>query len=73
MKTFCKTKKKDLPLVLYSVIFLRSLILLFMRYFYGSWSISMGLEVYHTNVLLVICKTDSNILLLGDLGQLPGG
>jgi len=73
MKTFCKTKRKDLPLVLYSVIYLRPLILLIMRYFYGNWNISMGLEVYRTNFLLVICKTDSNILLLGGIGQLPGG
>jgi len=33
----------------------------------------MVLEVYRTNFLLVICKTDSNILLLGGIGQLPGG
>jgi len=30
----------------------------------------MGLEDYHINFLL-ICKTDSSILLLGGLGQLP--
>ena len=73
MKTFCKTKRKDLPLVLYSVIYLRPLILLILRYFYGNWNISMGLEVYRTNFLLVVCKTYSNILLLGVIGQLPGG
>ena len=33
----------------------------------------MGLEDYLTNFLLVICKTDSSILLLGDIGQLPRG
>jgi len=32
----------------------------------------MGLEVYCRNFLLVICKTDSNILFLGGIGQLPG-
>jgi len=52
--------------VLYSVIYLRPLIPLFMRYFYGSWNIFIGLlEVYYTNFLLVICKTDSSIVLLG--------
>ena len=51
MKTFCKTQIKDLPLVLYSVIYLRPLILLIMRDFCGSWNISMWLEVYHTNFL----------------------
>ena len=73
MKTSCKTQRKDLPLVLYSVTYLRPLILLIMTYFYGSWNISMGLEVYGTNFLLVICKRDSNVLLLGGIGQLPGG
>jgi len=65
MKTFCKTEKGLLPLVVYSVIYLRPLILLIMRYFHGSWKISMGLEVNCTNFLLVICKTDSSVLLLG--------
>ena len=73
MKTFCKAQRKDLLLVLHSVICLRSLIPLIMRYFYGSWNIFVGLEVYHTNFLRVICKTDSCILLLGSIGQLLGG
>ena len=46
---------------------------LIMRCFYGSWNIFMGLEDYHTNFLLVICKTDSSILLLVGIGQLPKG
>jgi len=33
----------------------------------------MGLEVYHTNFLRVICKTDSSMLLLGGIDQIPGG
>jgi len=28
---------------------------------------------YHTNFLLIICKTDSSVLLLGGIGQLPRG
>ena len=32
-----------------------------------------GIRVYRTNFLLGTCKTDSNILLLGGIGQLPGG
>ena len=73
MKTFCKTQRKGLLLVLYSVICLGPLIPLIMRCFYGSWNIFMGLEDYHTNFLPVICKTDSSILLLGGIGQLPRG
>ena len=73
MKNFCKTQRKGLPLVLYSMICLRPLIPLITRCFYGSWNIFMGLEDYHTNSLLVICKTDSSILLLRGIGLTTQG
>jgi len=72
MKTFCKTQRKDLLRVLHFVIYLKPLISLIMRYFYGSWNIFMGLEVYLANSLLVICKTDSSILLLRGMINYPG-
>jgi len=72
-ENFLQNTEKGLTFVLYSVIYLRPFKLLIMRYFYGSWNISMGLEVYCTHFLLVICKTDSSIVLLGGIGRLPGG
>jgi len=72
MKTFCKTEKGLTTCAVFCDLS-KAFDTLDHRYFYGSWNISMGLEVYRTSFLLVICKTDSSILLLGGIGQLPGG
>jgi len=72
-ENFLQNTEKALTTCAVFVICLRPLIPLIMRCFYGSWNIFMGLKDYHTNFLLVICKTDSSILLLGGIGQLPRG
>ena len=77
MKTFCKTQRKDLPLVLYSVIYLRPLILLIMRYFKCKLEHLYGIRDLPHKLLTSYLQDRQQYTILGFggrlIGQLPGG
>jgi len=63
-----KKERKNLPLVLYSIIYLRSLLPLIMKYLCGRWIIFMGLEFYPTSYL----QERQQYIFVRDVGQIPG-